>query len=118
LITGSTGFVGRQLVAQLIAKYGPAAVTAMANVHLKPAEENALQALKKQNVCVIQCDLLEIPQLDIPVPSFDVIYHLAAYVETKKASPRIAVNAEGSPPYTFFLLNGDIELNRNRQLFI
>jgi hypothetical protein len=23
-----------------------------------------------------------------------------------------------SPPYTFFLLNGDIELNRNRQLFI
>ena len=23
-----------------------------------------------------------------------------------------------SPPYTFFLLNGDIELNRNRQLFV
>ena len=23
-----------------------------------------------------------------------------------------------SPPYTFFLLNGDIELNRDRQLFI
>ena len=25
---------------------------------------------------------------------------------------------QDSPPYTFFLLNGDIELNRNRQLFI
>ena len=23
-----------------------------------------------------------------------------------------------SPPYTFFLLNGDIELHRNRQLFV
>ena len=25
---------------------------------------------------------------------------------------------QGSPPYTSFLLNGDIELNRNRQLFV
>jgi hypothetical protein len=24
----------------------------------------------------------------------------------------------GSPPYTFFLLNGDMELHRNRHLFI
>jgi hypothetical protein len=23
-----------------------------------------------------------------------------------------------SPPYTFFLLNGDMELHRNRQLFV
>ncbi len=23
-----------------------------------------------------------------------------------------------SPPYTFFLLNGDMELNRNRHLFV
>ena len=23
-----------------------------------------------------------------------------------------------APPYTFFLLNGDIELNRNEQLFV
>ena len=23
-----------------------------------------------------------------------------------------------SPPYTFFLLNADMELNRNRQLFV
>jgi hypothetical protein len=26
--------------------------------------------------------------------------------------------AEISPPYTFFLLNGDMELHRNRHLFI
>jgi hypothetical protein len=25
---------------------------------------------------------------------------------------------QNSPPYTSFLLNGDIELNRNRQLFV
>jgi nucleoside-diphosphate-sugar epimerase len=88
--------VGRQLVAKLIGNYGPAAVTAMANVHLKPTEENSLQALKKHKVRVIQCDLLDLPKLEILVPSFDVVYHLAAYVETEKASPRIAVNAEGT----------------------
>ena len=96
LITGSTGFVGRQLVAQLIAKYGPAAVTAMANVHLEPKEESFLHAFKKQAVHVIQCNLLDLPNLDISVPSFDVIYHLAAYVETEKARPEIAVNTEGT----------------------
>ena len=96
LITGSTGFVGRQLVAQLHAKYGPAAVTAIANVHLEPTEQNSLHVFKKQGVRVIQCNLLDLPKLDIPVPSFDVIYHLAAYVETEKASPEIAVNTEGT----------------------
>ena len=96
LITGSTGFVGRQLVAQLVATYGPAAVTAMAHAHLDPKEENSLQTFKKQAVRVIQCDLLNLPKLDIPVPSFDVIYHLAAYVETEKASPEISVNTEGT----------------------
>jgi hypothetical protein len=25
---------------------------------------------------------------------------------------------KGSPPYTFFLLNGDMELYRDRQLFV
>ena len=96
LITGSTSFVGRELLAQLIGKYGPAAVTAMVNVHLKPLEENALRALEKQKVRVIQCDLLELPRLDVPVPSFDVLYHLAAYVETEKASSRMTVNTEGT----------------------
>ena len=96
LITGSTGFVGRQLVARLIAQYGSAAVTAMANVHLTSREENFLRAFKKQKVRVIQCDLLDLPKLDIPVPSFEVIYHLAAYVETEKASPAIAVNVGGT----------------------
>jgi|SRR5215469_10851714 len=94
LITGSTSFVGRELLAQLIGKYGPAAVTAMVNVHLKPLEENALRALEKQKVRVIQCDLLELPRLDVPVPSFDVLYHLAAYVETEKASSRMTVNTQ------------------------
>lgn len=68
----------------------------MANVHLKPTEESFLQALNKQKIRVIQCDLLDLPKLDIRVPSFDVIYHLAAYVETEKASSRIAVNAAGT----------------------
>ncbi len=96
LITGSTGFVGRQLVAKLIAKYGTNAITAMAGVHPDPMEESYLQALKKQKVRVIQCDLLDLPKLDIQVPNFDVVYHLAAYVETEKASPGIAVNIVGT----------------------
>ena len=30
----------------------------------------------------------------------------------------LALYTDDLPPYTFFLLNGDIELNRNRQLFV
>ena len=32
--------------------------------------------------------------------------------------PTFEVLSFHSPPYTSFLLNGDIELNRNRQLFV
>ena len=35
-----------------------------------------------------------------------------------KALSRYLVEAQISPPYTFFLLNGDMELNRDRQLFV
>ena len=33
-------------------------------------------------------------------------------------SPGRKTLEEISPPYTFFLLNGDMELNRDRQLFV
>ena len=47
---------------------------------------------------------------------------LDAVVEITDFTQGIAFDAfrydANSPPYTFFLLDGDMELNRNRQLFV
>lgn len=96
LVTGATGFIGSQLVSALIAEHGPQAVIAMANTELKSGEEAFLRRLKAQNVATLQCDLVEMHKLNLPVPEFDVLYHLAAYVETEKPSPKIAVNTTGT----------------------
>jgi nucleoside-diphosphate-sugar epimerase len=95
-VTGATGFVGRHLVPTLIDRFGANSVTAMIDQHLRPGEMDFLRELKERNVCICQCDLLDLPRLRISVPEFDTVYHLAAYVETERASPRIRVNAEGT----------------------
>src|SRR5216683_581590 len=41
-------------------------------------------------------------------------FHVQEALSTEEQS----AIARLSPPYTFFLLNGDMELNRNRQLFV
>ena len=49
---------------------------------------------------------------------------LDVYVDTFKQAPEANFLLKRyfftfySPPYTFFLLNGDMELNRDRQLFV
>jgi nucleoside-diphosphate-sugar epimerase len=96
LVTGATGFVGRHLVPTLIDRFGANSVTAMINERLRPDEMVFLRELKERNVRIHQCDLLELPKLRLSVPEFDTVYHLAAYVETERASPRILVNSEGT----------------------
>jgi hypothetical protein len=42
----------------------------------------------------------------------------ASRTKTHANSPLKHPISKNSPPYTFFLLNGDMELHRNRHLFI
>jgi uncharacterized membrane protein len=64
----------------------------------------------------------------VPLPHFDPTYVGLAMVASVEAiflstfilitQNRMAAQAQNSPPYTFFLLNGDMELNRYRKPFV
>jgi len=96
LVTGATGFIGSRLVSELIAEHGAEAITAMADVETTPDERACVRELKSRAVTLIQCDLLELPKLGLPVPEFDVVYHLAGFVAVEKRNPKIAVNTTGT----------------------
>jgi nucleoside-diphosphate-sugar epimerase len=96
LITGATGFVGSNLIHALVQMYGVHSVVAMAHSELDARENVRLEGLRKLGVQLLRCDLLELPHSTLASPEFDVVYHLAAYVETEAASRRIRVNTEGT----------------------
>jgi len=95
LITGANGFVGRHLVAALIERHGAGAITAMTHtVGLR--EEKTAAWLKEQGVVTLECDLLQLPKTNWKPPSFDVVYHLAAFAETETAGEQFQVNSLGT----------------------
>ena len=96
LVTGATGFVGRQLVAALLERHDPARITAMAHTDRGPRDEQSFAWLKQQGVPILECDLLQLPQAGLKPPRFEVVYHLAAFAETETPGGPFRVNSEGT----------------------
>ena len=94
LVTGSTGFIGRRLVARLIADFGPDALICLAKGPVTPFEAAALESHRAQGVPCIVADLMEDP-LPAP-PPVDVIFHLAANIDTNAADAELRINDEGT----------------------
>jgi thioester reductase-like protein len=61
LVTGGTGFIGRRLVRQLVAQYGPSAVVCLVKAPVTPLEREALDTFRAQSVRLIEGDLLGRP---------------------------------------------------------
>jgi nucleoside-diphosphate-sugar epimerase len=97
LVTGGTGFIGRRLVAFLVERYGAGAVTCLALPPTVSDEERvALANLRALGVAVIEGDLDRPDVASEPAPRVDVVFHLAANIDTTLTDAELAVNDRGT----------------------
>jgi len=96
LVTGGTGFIGRRLVRQLVALHGVDAVALLVKPPVTPLEAEALDAFKRQGVRLIEGDLMAQPVADQAPLAVDVVFHLAANIDTDAPLPALRVNHEGT----------------------
>jgi nucleoside-diphosphate-sugar epimerase len=96
LVTGGTGFIGRRLVDHLLDRYGAGAVTCLVKPSTKPAEAAAVARYERLGVTLLRGDLLDTPVCAVPPPRVDVVFHLAANIDTDTPESEHRVNDRGT----------------------
>lgn len=109
LVTGASGFLGQHLVRRLVAENVPVKALYHNN---KPSEE--LRQL--HNVSWVQCDLLDIFEVEEVFKGIDEVYHCAAKVsfETEDKYLIQKVNADS----TANVVNAALEANIRKLVFV
>lgn len=102
LVTGATGFIGKHLVAALVAEGWD--ITAL--THNRPL----VTALCGNTVTVVQGDMMDTPLLTELAAKADVVFHLASYIPSdqldfKYAEPCVRVNSLGTLQVARAVLN-------------
>ncbi|HMO61988.1 MAG TPA: NAD-dependent epimerase/dehydratase family protein [Ferruginibacter sp.] len=89
LVTGGAGLVGRELIAQLLAK--GEAVTAIYH-------KTALPAFNSPLLTALQCDILDVVGLEALMQGIDKVYHCAALVNftPSRKQELYKINVEGT----------------------
>lgn len=90
LVTGSTGFIGRRLVEQLIGAGWSV------NAFVRPATDTS--AVARGNVIIHRGDLGDRAALECAMRGCDAVFHLAAYARNWARNPEVffKVNVEGT----------------------
>jgi nucleoside-diphosphate-sugar epimerase len=96
LVTGGTGFIGRRLVARLVERHGARSIACLVRPHAKPAEAAALARFEQLGVTLLRGDLLDAPVSPTPAPRVDVVFHLAANIDTEAPESAHRVNDRGT----------------------
>lgn len=96
LVTGGTGFIGRRLVRQLVAQYGVGGVACLVKPPVTPFEAEALERFRSQGLRLIEGDLMARPVAAEAPPAVDVVFHLAANIDTDAPLDALRVNHEGT----------------------
>jgi UDP-glucose 4-epimerase len=96
LVTGATGFIGRVLVERLAASYGSTAVICLVKADRHRDRTAALARFRQLGVRVIEGDLTDPAVSPEPPPPVDVVYHLAANIDTAAALRDLRVNDRGT----------------------
>lgn len=96
LVTGAAGFVGFSLSQHLAREYGPASVVAAVGPSRSPEEMSRRAALEALGIRTMEIDLAQKNVFLEDPPSFDVLFHLAAYTKPEQKSPAVRANDQGT----------------------
>ena len=96
LVTGATGFIGRRLMAQLLQRFGASSITCVVHASKKPGEAEALDAFQQAGVTLLPGDLTKTPIAAAPPPAADIVFHLAANIDTDTPEEEHRVNDRGT----------------------
>lgn len=96
LVTGATGFIGRRLVRRLLQTYPATSITCLVKSAATPLEANSLETFHDAGVRLVEGDLVGQPIRGRPSHAFDVVFHLAANIDTAAAEEDLRVNHEGT----------------------
>lgn len=96
LVTGSTGFIGRRLIRRLLADSGPESIACLVTSPVTPLEARALDWHRSVGLRLIEGDLRNVPvSVEVP-PAVDLVFHLAANIDTDATDDEARVNAAGT----------------------
>lgn len=84
LLTGATGFIGRQVVLKLVKKFPKAVIYCTARNEKSELEKTGLKILKSLKINLIILDLGETPEMAKIPSKIDYVIHLAASAETSE----------------------------------
>ncbi len=96
LVTGGTGFIGRNLVAQLLDRYPATDLTCLVKRSTIPAEMAALERFRAAGIRIIDGDLDDPAVSREPAPPVDRVFHLAANIDTAVPESELRVNDLGT----------------------
>ena len=96
LVTGGTGFIGRRLVRRLVADFGSGSIVCLVKAAVTPIEAEALDTYRRLGLRLIEGDLLNDPVSSEPPPTSDLVFHLAANIDTNATQEEARVNDVGT----------------------
>jgi len=96
LVTGATGFIGRRLVRRLLAEFGTESLVCLVKATGTQRETDALHSYQSAGIRLIEGDLLNDPVAVLPPPPVDLVFHLAANIDTDATEEEARVNDLGT----------------------
>jgi nucleoside-diphosphate-sugar epimerase len=112
LVTGATGFIGRSLVRRLVAERPPGTIACLIRIADDPGERAAQAALEASGARLIACDLTQPFVCREAPPPAEIVFHLAANIDTRASERELKVNDEGTAHLLDWLARRPVERRR------